>query len=447
MISCEDTCRIKTVEKSKQIRSGIFILFMYLWVFQRPMESVCGWFSYIDEFTALIGAFLGFYDIIVVRKGYPSKAQLWIGIPLMFFAAVGLMGNLIYQYQPLKCVIIDGYTNLKFFFAIGTGYYLSASMHWETMRKSAAWNARLIALVLFALFLADRWFHLWPAEVRYGISSAVLFYNHPTYLVGAMVFLLVVLTIFYEKKNLPCIAMALTLMFFSLRAKSIASAAVYVLMFVFFLVFRWELRLWHVIVAGVGSIVIAWNQIRYYFITLAGHSARSVMLLQSIEAMKDHFPLGTGFGTYGSAEAAKHYSPVYVMYGLHQNYELRDVTNIDRTIGMIEKSSHLVSRFQNDPEGTLYGNVFLMDSFWPTIFAQVGILGTVAFLVVLGVIVKRCLEVAKFDCYGYVGVLFIMVYLAISSIAEPAFFNSVAIPLAVVMGMVFSHMDAQKFVL
>ena len=57
----------------------------------------------------------------------------------------------------------------------------------------------------------------------------------------------------------------------------------------------------------------------------------------------------------------------------------------------------------------------------------------------MGVIRKRCLAVEKFDRYAYVGGLFVFAYLLISSAAEPAFHNSVAIPLAMMIGIVFAH--------
>lgn len=433
-------------QKSRDVLNKLGLAAL-IWIlaFQNPLESVWKPFSYIDEFVALIGACLGLYDIVIVRKGRPSKDQLRMGIPLLVFIAVGLTGNLIYQYQPIKSVIIDLYTNLKFFFAIGTGYYLFASLDWDERKKTAQRSGQVIALILFSMFLADRVFCFWPAEERYGIPSTVLFYSHPTYLAGAMAFLLVLLTSFYDKTNLPCIAMALTIMVFTLRAKSLASAAVYVFIFVFFLVLRWKLRLWHIVAAGVGSIAIAWHKIRFYFIDLGGSSARSVILQKSFAVMKDHFPIGTGFGTYGSAEAEKHYSPVYLKYGLHDNYQLRDVTNVEYTMGQIERDEWLTIQYQLDPEGTLHGGTYLTDHFWPTVFGQGGILGTLVYLVTLGILAKHCLDIEKYDHYGHAGVLFILVYLIISSFAEPAFFNSVAIPLAVVMGMVFSHVDANVF--
>ena len=86
----------------------------------------------------------------------------------------------------------------------------------------------------------------------------------------------------------------------------------------------------------------------------------------------------------------------------------------------------------------------MSDHFWPIIFGQTGYLGTAVFLFILAVLLKKCLSVVKYDLLAYVGVLFAFVFLLISSAAEPAFHNLVAIPLAVVMGMVFARVDARK---
>ena len=141
----------KREKRSMLARAGLAFM-IWILAFQSPLENVWDSFSYIDEIAALFGACLGLYDIVIVRKGRPTREQLWMGIPLLLFIVVGLAGNLIYQYQPLKCVIIDLYTNLKFFFAIGTGYYLFNALNWEEMKKTAGWNARMIALLLFILF-------------------------------------------------------------------------------------------------------------------------------------------------------------------------------------------------------------------------------------------------------------------------------------------------------
>lgn len=425
------------------LKAGLTAM-IWILAFQSPLESVWGPLSYIDELVALFGAFLGLYDIVFVRKCRPSKDQLWMGILLLIFVAIGLAGNLIYRYQPLKCVIIDLYTNLKFFFAIGTGYYLFANLSWEETKKIAQRNAAVIAGILFVIFLVDQVFHFWPSEVKYGIYSAKLFYYHPTYLAGATAFLLMLLTVFYHKKNIPFIAMAVIMMAFTLRSKAIASAAMYVAMFVFFIVLKLHLKLWHVAVAGAGVFAIGWEKIRYTFYDRGDEMPRAVMMRKSFEVMQDHAPIGTGFGTFGSAEAGKHYSAVYVKYGFNDHFYVRDVRDLENTMRLIQNDDRLMQRYQANPESYLYGQSYMSDHFWPIIFGQGGYLGTAVFLFILAVLLKKCLSVVKHDLFAYVGVLFAFVFLLISSMAEPAFHNLVAIPLAMVMGVVFCRMDAQK---
>ena len=414
----------------------IFITLIWILVFQSPLEKVWDPFSYIDEIVALIGAVLGVYDIVIVRKCRPSKEQMIVGVLITAFVVTGLAGNLIYQYQPIKSVIIDLYTNLKFFFAVGTGYYLFKNAEWKDLENVATVNARLIVFFIFILFLVDRVLNIWPAEVRYGIKSVILFYHHMTYLAGAMAFIVVLLTIFYQKKNLPYIAMALVIIAFTLRSKAIVAVLAYIAMFVFFLVLKKKLKLWYLAVLGIAGIVIAWPKISYYFIELAGHSARSVFLITSLLIMKEYFPIGTGFGTFGSAEAAKNYSPVYYKYNFHLNYELRNVNDLETALELIENNEWLSAQYANNPN-FLYGQNFMSDHFWPIIFGQTGAIGTVIFLVILCYFVYKCLKLYEYNLYSYVGVMFVFVYILISSIAEPAFHNAVAIPLAIAVGIVF----------
>ena len=432
-------------QETKAILSKLSLTaLIWILVFQSPLESIWEPFSYIDELTALIGACLGMYDIVIVRKGRPSKDQLWMGALLLAFVAIGLAGNLLYRYQPWKCVVIDLYTNLKFFFAIGTGYYLFAGLDWEDAKNIARWNASVLATILFAFFVIDQIFCFWPAEVKYGIHSAKLFYYHPTYLAGAVAFLLVLMTVFYHKKNIPFIAMTVIIMAFTLRAKAMASAAMYVAMYVFFIVLKLHLKLWHVVVAGAGVFAIGWEKIRYTFFDRGDEMPRAVMMRKSFEVMRDHAPIGTGFGAFGSAEAGKHYSAVYQKYGFNDYFYVRDVRDLENTMRLIQNDDRLMQRYQRNPESYLYRQSYLSDHFWPIIFGQTGYLGTAVFLVILAVLLKKCFDALKFDLFAYVGVLFAFVFLLISSMAEPAFHNMVAIPLAMVMGMVFCRMDAQK---
>lgn len=407
---------MKTLKKGKTpINIGLTVM-IWLLAFQSPLESVWGPFSYIDEAAALIGAVWGLYDVVIVRKGRPSKEQLWMGILLVLFSVTGLLGNIIYRYQPLKCVIIDLYTNLKFFFAIGTGYYLFASADWEEIKKTAQWNAQAITLILFVLFLIDRIFNIWPGQVRYGISSAKLFYFHSTYLAGAACFLLILLTASYDKKNIPFLFADVLLMVFTMRSKAMASGALFVAIFIFVILMKRRIKLWHMIAAGAACVVVAWPKIFEYYVAGAGIGTRSVLHSVALQIAQDYFPIGTGFGTYASAEAGKVFSPVYELY----NFEY-------------------LLRYDKD---WLH---YLSDTFWPIIIGQTGVIGTIIYVSCLACLLPKCWKLQRVSVYSYVAVLYSWAYMVISSTSEPIFHNMIAIPLAVVMGIAFCAMETNKF--
>lgn len=391
------------------INRAILGVLIWLLAFQRPLEEVNDLFSWIDEAVALLGIACCFVYFIPSPKLRVSRNTFCIIVAMAVFVAVGLAGNILFQYQPLAAVVLDLFTNLKFFCAILAGYCLFGSMDWTRNREYIAGCARTITLILFCIFLLDRVFNFYPAEVRYGIKSAVLFFAHPTYLAGSMAFLLVLMTVSYEKKNLPYLVMATIMMAFTLRSKAIASALVFVVLFVMLVLLKKELKLRHLILLGGVCLAIGSPLIYFYYIKLAGRGTRAVLTSLSFTVMRDHFPIGAGFGTYASSAANKYFSTVYKLYDLEY-----------------------LLRFDGQWRS------FLSDTFWPIIIAQNGIIGLLAFLSVLCLLLKRCFSLQSASRCEFAGALYVFVYLIISSTSEPAFHNAVAIPLALVLGILFA---------
>ena len=81
-------------------------------------------------------------------------------------------------------------------------------------------------------------------------------------------------------------------------------------------------------------------------------TARVALYEASVRIAADHFPLGVGFGRYGSAPTRTDYSPVYYEYGL------------DRVRGL-------------GPDNPAY----VGDTFWPRILGETGVGGLIALLV------------------------------------------------------------------
>ena len=400
-----------------QIRLGrmkaihiLWFLIFFLLLFQDALTKMISVFSYTDEFIALLGPVLLVYQ--GVRRGRTGikKNTVAMMLLLLAFAIAGLMGNMIYQYQPLSIVFTDLLVNFKFYFMILTGVAIFVGRDQEEIRTCLTRYARMGTAILFVLLLADILFQVFPSGgYRYGLRVSKLFYNQPTYLAGAATFLMVVLTLFYEKKNIFYLVMLTLLLLFTLRIKAVVTAVSYLYLFVVTVLMQKKLRSWHIVIILLVAVTLAWDQFSYYFIELEDGSARSALTKASFQIMGDYFPIGTGFGTFASHSAVESYSPVYYLYGLNEIWGL----------------SENYSKFSSD-------------TFWPIIFGQTGVIGTVCYAGALGLLIFRVFKIRKANVNAYAAGVFAIAYLLISSLAEPAFNNLIAIPLAMIIGYILT---------
>ena len=393
------------INKTKE--GQIFIIvWMVLFVFQSLLSNLSSIFSYIDEAPLIFFLIISGIKVISKNKITIKKKNCMCIFAIILFILAGLAGNVMYRYQPWKLVAVDLITNLKFFGAIG--FFLMHIDENSLDNKRIFTVIKIITITITFVFLVDRVINIFPSEYRYGIKSAKLFYEHPTYLAGICAFLIALMTMYDSNKFALYILMNITILAFTLRSKAIVSVVVYIMLYMIIKKLKCKLKVWQIIIVGIVAIICAWSQIYFYFINLGGQSARSVMLTTSFKIVKDYFPIGTGFGTYASHSAAVQYSPVYLKYGFELIYELR-----------------------NSTVGTYFD-----DQFWPIILGQTGIIGIICYCYILIYLFKKIQRLYKIDLDLYMSGLFIFIYLLISSIAEPAFNNSVAIPLAMVIAMI-----------
>ena len=389
---------------------GLMILTFYLLLFQNALEQFVSVFSYTDEIFALFGMTVILYQSLLRGKLVIKKTTGKIMICFSLFLVAGILGNILYRYQPIQAVLIYLYTNMKFYLSIISGYVFFSVFNSEKDHNLLAMHARCSAVILFMLLLADQIFGLFPnPEYRYGLPVARLFYFHPTYLAASQIFLLSILTAFYRKKNNLPIAMCLYVLAFTLRGKAIAGAAVYCFLVYFLIYYRKKLRFWHFVLIGLVAFAVAGEQLLYYYFELEGRSARSALTQTSIKILADYFPIGTGFGTFASASAAEYYTPVYAKY------------HIDDVWGLSKSFS-----------------AFSSDTFWPIIIGQTGAIGTACYIVAQILLFRQILKIREISRFAYTTGIFIFAYLLISSTSEPAFNNAIAMPLAVTLGGIYT---------
>lgn len=405
---------LKKVKENITVKSCLCFLLVLILALQDPIALRVSGFSYLDELLALCGIFVILFRFRKCIELLKNKYIICLVGAISIFVLVGILGNVIFRYQPFKYWLIDLYTNLKFFFTLAMGFlvYDEDDKEVEMGLLAGAWAS---SIFLFFVFAADRLFHFYGGQVRYGIRSAELFYFHCTYLAGTMAFLTALLLVFYRKYNLILMLGNIVIMFFTLRSKAIATAFIFVILWIQIMWRKRDIKLWHIVSVGVATIALGAKQIYFYFIQLSGWSGRSIILQTCFKVMKDYFPIGTGFGTYGSHVAAEHYSPVYVKYGFLET---------DTLI----------------PGGEVS---YFDDQFWPIIIGQTGFIGTIAYVIAITVLIMLCWKLQRSRRSEYLAGFFIFVYLLLSSTGEPAFNNMVGIPMALVLGILFKKNELE----
>lgn len=134
------------------------------------------------------------------------------------------------------------------------------------------------------------------------------------------------------------------------------------------------------------------------YFTNVDATARTLMTIDSIKLAFAAFPLGVGFGRYGSAVAASEYSPLYDSMGYTRIYGM----------GPGERGG------------------FLTDTFWPSLIAETGFIGALCYLVGILVVVVpswRLMRRAKNRYEQWLGATVVawMGQLLIESLAAPVF--------------------------
>lgn len=415
------------IERKVKINLILVSAIILSYIFQNALEIRYNFFKYFDELTALVGLCWCIYYFSFNKI---SKKILFVGICLITFVFFGVISNIIFEYQNWKWVIVDVFTNVKFFGNMGLGFMVANYVRFDKFYITAEKTAKIATLILFSCTILDIFFNCFPSQTgeRFNLINMVyktvyiqyqylyktkkltLFYFHGTYLAAAIVFLLMLFTLKKEfvKKNRLYIFMCIVMLGLTGRSKAIAIALVYLFMYVYCNKMKKTINMKKMFGIGIVAGAIGWSKIKYFYFTLGDSSARSVLSRMALRIASDYFPLGTGFGTYASDQAAKHYSIVYNIYGMN--------------VGETAENS-----------------AFLNDVMWPIVLGQGGFLGMLFYIIVIVELVICCLEMQKDNNQKYINgqwaTLFGMFYLLISSLGEPTFNNSISAAIAFTIGL------------
>ena len=379
--------------------SGALSLITTVFLFQTLLENFFNKASYIDE--AIAALFLGYFVLDLLMTAEIRVVDLLLCCFAVVMAAAGLYGNFRFGIQGVKAaIIIDLISHLKFVFVfLGVSAFCRVNrVDYHSVIRVPVLMAKIYLTVLFAFgvlnMIADIGMH---AETRYGLRVYSFIFGTPGIVANTVLFIISLLlmecALRPEKGNRIWLAMAEILLIMVVKSRSLILAMVFAALYVSLIVEKKHSLLFRgaLILAAAG--MIGYPQYKKYFVNgvkvIVGKSPRLLFLEGGIQLFKEYFPFGTGFGTFGSASAAKYYSQLY--------YDL----GFDEIEGMSPR----------DPR-------FLNDTFWPMIAAQLGLFGTVAYVLLLfGVLAELCHR-AKESGNNYIrlAALFYAVNVLVSSI-------------------------------
>ena len=394
----------------------LFLILFYTLIFNELLVTVFPIFQYEDEFIAVMAVPLCIWRLLSKRKLRYKKSLLPY---IAGFVLCSLLGSLVYKYQPFMSVALpDMLLCMKFWLCIYTGKELFKKFDLDRFAPKLFLHVKLITWLFVLLTAADAVVDIFPGfDVRYGLESNMLFYKHPISLAsGCSILIIISFAIKDRVKN--CffyVGLLSVIMFSTLRSKAIADVAVFVLLYVLVVVRKRKLSPGTILLFLPLVLLIGWPQIEYYFFELGEGSARAQLLVKGFQVAKDHFPLGAGFGTFGSHYSAVEYSPLYYSYGL------------DAVFGLSED----------------YG-YFICDSFWPMVMAQSGYLGTTFYIGAIVMLAKKIGSLKRRNLYYYASGLAAVLYMIVDSVASTAFVHPLAMPIALWLGVLLADRPARK---
>ena len=312
---------------TRKINKHVFMwtIIIYFFVFQRALISISNLFNYADEIFAIIAIMIIFIKSLK-RATYLTKDE-WIILALLFLTCViGVIGNISSRLltNPVY-IIIDIISMLKVWLA----YYAISITNWsknvyDQLIKTLAKCGRVLVWVMLFFMIASQIIDIgMTASARYGFRSFQFIYNVPGNFSKTFYFLIPLLTAdlnyktsLYKKLTIGC---ALIVWTSTMRSRAFAFIAIFLLTAMFFFklngkkygdLVKRKIKIVYMIPVVLIAIAICWNQLIFYFTT--DTQARSVLLRFGIMTMLAYFPLGSGFGTFGSNIAATHPAVAFV---------------------------------------------------------------------------------------------------------------------------------------
>lgn len=365
--------------------------------------------NFLGEITVFLSIIYLIYYVIKIKKVpvYIYKITFFIFLIII----IGIFGNSISKInRSFFMISMDIFSFFKIYvcFFAGDLYFKNIENRLKIKILKILNNiSKCIVSIAFIFYIVNFFYDMnLSFDIRYGIPAYRFFYNSSGWLNQYWIGIVMLISIgkLVEKKRKKRYTLMVILIWLStLRSRAFVMVFFYILLEIYFaLVAKNQLfdkfkrnffNLKKFFVFTCFSILLGYNQIIKYFFNSKFIKGRAVLLRNSIFISKEYFPLGAGFGTFGTETAKRYYSPLYYYYNMNLHPAL------------------------NEKRGTE-----LTDCYWPAILAETGIMGVFFIGIIICTLFKYWIKKSNNLTVLKVIILYI-IYLIISSSATGIFFS------------------------
>lgn len=351
----------------------------------------------VDEIVVVLGS--GIIGVKLFASCRIPKESIY----LFFFAVIGVVGSLLSGINTNYCLL-----GMFLFIKTYLLYYLFEGVQWTNKdARKIFCIAKYTYIILLFLGFVFYFFPKYKIFKEYAVMTSIC--NHPAVFATVVTPLVIYFAIEIVENNrvgrlIPLI-IAFVCILLAGTSKNIISIGV---TFVGYMLMTKKKTKYIFIAIAITIFVVFsadiitnlyYDYSMYVISETASTRPRTMLWTGGLEIAKDYFPLGAGFGTYGSTVAREHYSPLYYTYGL----AWKD--------GLSERNGK-----------------YLLDTYWPSVFGETGILGAIILLVFFVKLMRKTYNNFKYAVndreriMGYF-VLWSFIALIIESLFTSTFFG------------------------
>lgn len=364
--------------------------------------------KYWDEILTIL-SFL--YCLYLSFKSKLFRTDAIIIISSFILIAIGVISNISSKItSDILSICIDIIALLKIMVPFIAARYLAIQDKNKNIIKYLLAISKLFIISAFICGTISLFTDIGMAGTkRYGIPAFYFIFSNQGRLgfIIAACLLIVIMAEKNKKKHIFYEIMAIAVMVYTTKG------TIYIIFIVYFVLLimwrrRYKLSFGNALFASISVILASTLQIRDYL--LDTESPRMQFIKYGFVTANNYFPLGSGFSTYGSAEAGKSYSPLYYLYGFDKQWGL-------------------------SPEY----DMFLNDCYLGMIVGQFGYIGTILFILIVVMMfipLNKCNTENKKEKALAFGIFFALI---ISCIGSAIIKSSIGVLCFIVLGLFIGY--------